>query len=91
MVHDADNSLVSHSPFVKGLDYMPRSLRVSCLLIINMILFVNKSHFLKVKIIYNVMFSLAHCDTWKNRGWLFSMQEEYVIDHTNGKCHVFIS
>ena len=50
MVHDANNPLVSHSPFVKGLDYMLRSLKMSCLLVINMILFVNMSHFFKWKL-----------------------------------------
>ena len=45
---------------------MPRGLKVSRLLIANMIPFVNISNFFKWKIIYFMTFRVAHWDTLDN-------------------------
>ena len=54
--------VVSHTLFAKGLNYMPRGLKSSRPLIINMILFVNISNILSVKTIYIMTFRVAHWD-----------------------------
>ena len=56
---------------------MLKGLKVSRLLIANMILFINISNLLKWKIIYVMTCSVAHWDTWDD-----------VIEHTKDKCHV---
>ena len=56
-------SLVSHPLFAKGLNWMPRALKVSCPLIANMKLFVNISNFCKCFFFHIMAFSVAHWDT----------------------------
>ena len=57
---------------------MPRGLKVSCLLIVNIILFVNIFNFLSEEIVYIMTFSIAH---WilKMIVLRFSMQGEDIM------------
>ena len=48
--------LVSHTMFAKGLNYIVRSFKVLCLLIVNM------RNFFKWKLIYIMIFGIAHWD-----------------------------
>ena len=45
---------------------MPRGLKVSSSVIVNLILFVNISNFLKQKIIHIMIFNIANLDTWND-------------------------
>ena len=55
--------LVSHTLFAKGLNEMSRGLKVSRLLIADMIQFVYISNFLKWENIFIMTFRVAHWDT----------------------------
>jgi hypothetical protein len=68
-----------------GLNYTPRGLKASPLLIVNMILFINISNFSKWNIIYIQTFGIAHWDT-KMRVLQFSMPREDTIKLNNDKC-----
>jgi hypothetical protein len=68
---------------------MPKGLKVSCMLIVNMILFVNISNLLRRNINHVMTFSVAHWDTCEMKGLCFSMQVECIIEYTNDKCDVF--
>ena len=67
---------------------MPRGLKVSCFLIVNMMLFVNISTLLSEVNVYIMTFSMGH---WILKMVIlrFCMHREDTMEHTNGKCHVF--
>ena len=54
---------------------MPTLLKVSCLVIANMILFMNISNFLKWKVIYIMTFKVTHLDTWDDS--LYAREQDY--------------
>jgi hypothetical protein len=68
---------------------MPRSLKVSCPLIANMIPFVNISKFFKWTNIYITTFGVAHWVTF-DESLAFSMQEEDILEHIDVICEHFI-
>ena len=61
---------------------MPKGLKVSHPLFANLILFIN------ISIIYMMTFSIAHLDT-SDDSFAFLYARGSIIEHTNGKCHVF--
>ena len=66
---------------------MPRGLKVSHLLIVNMILFVNINTQLSEVNVYMMTFSIGH---WilKMVIFHFCMHMEDITEHSNCKCHV---
>jgi hypothetical protein len=58
--------LVSCTLFAKDLNWAPKGLKVSRLLIADMILFVTISNFLKCQNILSMTFNIAHWDTSDN-------------------------
>ena len=55
---------VAYTIWNLGLNYMPRGLKASHLLIANKILFINIGNFSKWNIVHIMTFGIAHWDTW---------------------------
>ena len=63
---------------------MPRGLKVSHPLIVNMILFIDINIVFTLKNIYIMIIGMLEMIVFH-----FSTQRKNIIEHTNGKCHVF--
>jgi hypothetical protein len=81
--------LVSRTLFVKGLNWMPRGLKVSQPLTVNMIPFVNIRNIFKWNNIYILTSRVAHWDMLDDSHCVLVCKEKIFFERTNGKCHLY--